>query len=58
MNNHDQQSRWATFTGRRVGALQLSRADRLCRSRSSAQKNRSDTSPELKTRELRSQGNG
>jgi len=58
MNKRDQQSRWATFTGRRVGSLQLSHADRLCRSRSAAEQGRSDTAPELKARDSRSRSDG
>jgi hypothetical protein len=58
MSNRDQQSRWAAFPGRRVGAVQLCQADRLCRSRSAAEQRRSDTAPELKARDSRSRSDG
>jgi hypothetical protein len=58
MSNRDQQSRWTVFPGRRVGAVQLSQADRLCRSRSAAEQRRSDTAPELKVCDSRSRSSG
>jgi hypothetical protein len=42
MENRDQQSRWVTYTGRRVGTLQLSQADRLSRSRAATRPADSD----------------
>ena len=50
MENRNQQSRWVTYTGRRVGAPQLSHADRLARSRAATQQRRGGIAPELQRR--------
>ena len=58
MDNRNQQSRWATFAGRRVGALQLSQADRLARSRAAAQQRRDETAAEVAGRAPRGRNDG
>ena len=58
MENREQQSRWTTYTGRRVGALQLSQADRLARSRTAAQQRREEAPTEVSGHASRGRSDG